>query len=299
MINEKPLIHLAVLMTCHNRREITLRCLKALYTQEDLDGVRLEVFLVDDGSTDKTTEAVSKEFPSVKIFHGDGNLFWNRGMHLAFSKALSGDYDYYLWLNDDSILYPRALAILISTHKELAGKGYSNSIIGSAMQDAATLEHTYGGIRKHHSWWGRVTQTKVKPDSHPVGCDASNGNCVLIPREVVEKIGIIDAAFHHRWGDHDYCFRARKSGCTVWLAPGYLGTCSRNPLEGTWEDTRLSFKERIKKIQSYKAMYPGDYLIYLRRHRGPFWLMHFVWPYIKVTLQTIGLLSKRRENIGL
>lgn len=47
---------LAVLMTCHNRRETTLKCLNTLYNQEGATNIDMAVYLVDDGSTDGKTE---------------------------------------------------------------------------------------------------------------------------------------------------------------------------------------------------------------------------------------------------
>lgn len=287
---------LAILMTCFNRRDTTLRALRALALQQGLEGIQIDVFLVDDGSTDGTAAAIAQEFPKVQVLKGDGGLFWNRGMHLAFANALTGNYDFYLWLNDDSILYPHALQTLLNTSAQLHQAGHREAIIGSAMQDAATHMHSYGGIRKHRNWWGRVWQTKLEPSERPQQCDATNGNCVLIPRAVTAKIGNLDPVFRHRWGDHDYCFRAIKAGCSVWLAPGYLGTCSRNPISGTWEDLSLGFGERIKKVMSHKAMHPKDYVVYLRRHRGPFWAIHWLWPYFKITLQSLKFMTQRKTK---
>ena len=63
---------LAVLMTCHDRRDITLVCLQTLYQQDAI----FDVFLLDDGSSDGTSEAVKQHYPNVKILPGNGNLFW-------------------------------------------------------------------------------------------------------------------------------------------------------------------------------------------------------------------------------
>lgn len=46
-------------------------------------GSPFDVFLVDDESTDGTSEAIKSEFPEVSIIKGDGSLFWNRGMYTA------------------------------------------------------------------------------------------------------------------------------------------------------------------------------------------------------------------------
>lgn len=62
---------IAVLLTCFNRKNKTLACLKSLF------GIipNCHVYLVDDKSTDGTSEAIKQNFPQVKIIKGDGNLF--------------------------------------------------------------------------------------------------------------------------------------------------------------------------------------------------------------------------------
>ena len=87
---------LAVLLTCRNRREKTLGCLRALFADKFSIPHRLDVLLLDDGSTDGTVAAISAEFPAVEIVLGDGNLFWNRAMHQLFQLALHRGYDAYL-----------------------------------------------------------------------------------------------------------------------------------------------------------------------------------------------------------
>ncbi len=278
---------LAVIMACHNRRPHTLACLRALKQQSFDDEVSIRVFLLDDGSTDGTSQAVNTEFPDVRILSGDGSLYWNRGMFQSFSAAIEEGSDFYLWLNDDCTLYPHALQTLLYSHRQLCEQGSEDSIIGSAMQDPDTGAFSYGGVKRHRSKMGRVRLERIAPEDRLVACDATNGNCVLIPDSVVRKVGNLDPIFLHRWGDHDYCFRALQAGCTVWLAPGYMGQCKENPLEGTWEDRSLPALERIRKLNSPQGMQFRDYAIYMRRHRGPWWPAHLLWPYVKIAMQTL------------
>lgn len=83
---------LAVLLTVHNRKTKTLKCLQQLYTQIPIKGYQVDVYLTDDGCTDGTPEAISQEFPQVHIIHGDGKLFWNRGMYTAWQEAAKNNY---------------------------------------------------------------------------------------------------------------------------------------------------------------------------------------------------------------
>src|SRR5918998_6020285 len=119
---------IAALAACHNRRRKTLSALEALFNQKLPPGVSLRVYLLDAGSTDGTPHAVQNAFPEVELLRGDGSLFWNGGMRLAFSQALTVGYDYYLWLNDDTILEGEALANLLHTHRSLAKEGSPDSI---------------------------------------------------------------------------------------------------------------------------------------------------------------------------
>lgn len=79
------MMRIAVLMTCYNRVETTLRCLRLLFEQKgDFD---VSVFLVDDGSSDKTGERVKANFPQVNAIKGTGALYWCKGMNLAWRTA--------------------------------------------------------------------------------------------------------------------------------------------------------------------------------------------------------------------
>ena len=98
----------AVLLTVHNRREKTLACLENCYRQIDSmkgdDTYSFSVYLVDDGSTDGTSEAVLQTYPQTHVIKGDGSLFWNHGMRTAWDAAAADEQDFYLWLNDDTLM---------------------------------------------------------------------------------------------------------------------------------------------------------------------------------------------------
>lgn len=102
------MLKVAVLLTVHNRREKTLECLQNCYQQIDSmkgDGsYEFAVYLVNDGCTDGTPEAVAESYPQTHIIRGDGSLFWNQGMRAAWTAAAADGQDFYLWLNDDTIL---------------------------------------------------------------------------------------------------------------------------------------------------------------------------------------------------
>ena len=89
---------IAVLITCFNRREKTLQCLRLISSQKTRPNIETNVFIVDGGSSDGTPEAIQKAFPKVKVKVEEG-LYWAGGMREAWKMAADeGDYDYYLLL---------------------------------------------------------------------------------------------------------------------------------------------------------------------------------------------------------
>lgn len=304
MSREKMSQTIAVLLTCYNRVKKTLLCLDALFAQTIPPGAGLSVFLVDDGSTDCTGDTVRDRFPQVQVINGDGSLFWNRGMHLAFGEALKDGFDHYLWLNDDITLREGAIENLLRTHRGLMLKGMEDSIIIASTRDPNTGEFNYGGYTQS----GRINPLKLTlrpPADKPVRCDTFCGNCVLIPRSVVERVGNIDPVYKHRWGDVDYGLRAKKLGCEIWAAPGYLGDCESNPMADRWRDSQHALRDRVKELHSVKGLGKKDWWIFVRRHGGPLWLLSGIKPYLRILFDAVGLkgfclrtneANERRQN---
>ncbi len=288
-------------MTCHNRKQNTIATLEALFAQDLPLNAQLFVYLVDDGSTDGTSEAVVDAFPDVKILQGDGSLFWNRGMCLAFNEALKAAYDFYLWLNDDTLLYTHAIAVLLETFQSLLQQEKPRPIVVGSICDPVTKRSSYGGVIKA-SWWHPFRYRRLEPDRIPAQCDTMNGNCVLVPRAVTHAIGGLDPAFSHTSGDFDYGLRAKKQGCSVWIAPGYVGTCPRNSLVGSClHDPAMGLQERWRQIVQPKGLPPSEFRVMAQRHGGPLWPLYWVMPYVRITLLSLfgGFVQPQRESQGL
>jgi len=276
-------------MTCYNRRVSTLQCLNSVYSQSQREPRSLTLYIVDDKSKDGTAEAIKAEYPEVKLIAGTGDLYWNRGMHVAFEEAMKEDFDYYLWLNDDTLLYPNAFDTMFETMHGLQKEGII-SIVTGATCDPESGKMTYGGI----NLVGKLRRELVWIDpmqDMSQACDTMNGNCTLIPRAVVQKLGNLDPAFHHSFGDMDYGFRANRAGYKVYLAPGFIGTCRGNSKAGTWRDETAPLSVRWRNLNSAKGSPFSQWSLYCRRYLGPLWPLYAVSPYVK-TLAS-GLLKSR------
>lgn len=292
---------IAALLTCHNRKPMTLACLLALFNQELPSNVTIDVYLVDDASTDDTAEAVSQSYPQVKILQGDGSLFWNGGTRVAFAEAMKYDYDYYLWLNNDTFVYPNALSNLVETFHNLRIRGEQRAIITGSTCDPNTKALTYGGVVRR-SRWRPLKFDLMEPGEEAKRCDTMNGNCVLIPREVVQVVGNLEPAFTHYAGDWDYGLRAQQQGCTVWVAPGYVGTCSGNYQPGSTADSPVALGEGLKKIAQPKGLpvreqvlHPfWEWKVFAQRHAGLFWPIYWLIPYRRLLWSLLIDRSKKK-----
>lgn len=272
-------VKLAVIMTCYNRRDTTLTCLRALSQQTEA----FDVYLTDDDSSDGTSEAVKTNYPQVHLLKGNGNLYWVGGMRLAFAEAMQKGYEYYLWLNDDTLIESDVIERLLAIHRDLSERDRSNSIVVGSTKDPQTGKPTYGGSIKSKRWYSNKFEF-LEPSGVLQECDTMYGNCVLIPDSVARKVGNLDAAFIHSLGDLDYGLRARKLGCSIWVAPGYVGICSKNSIRNSWADSDLPLSERLKKVVQVKGFPLKPWTIFCQRHSGLFWFIYWFLPYIRAII---------------
>ena len=282
---------ISVLMACHNRRERTLTCLRSLFRQEDQ--ATLEVFLVDDGSSDGTAGSVQREFPAVRIVPGTGDLYWSGGMRVAYRLAAQSEHDFLLWLNDDVELHPDALETMLTTHRELVGAGHAAAIVVGAVCDPLTHTTTYSGVSRGNSR-RKMQFSAVEPNDHAQACETMHGNLVLVPKAVHQLVGNLDPAFTHAISDFDYGLRALRHGCEVWLAPGHLGSCARNPLQGTWLDSCLSARARLQEMCSPRGLPPVEWWVFTRRHAGRAWPLFWASPYLRLVVRLAVSSARRR-----
>jgi GT2 family glycosyltransferase len=281
----------AVLITCHNRKQKTLNILSDLFSQVLPADVKLYVYLVDDGSTDGTAEAVRKAYPQVNILLGDGSLFWNGAMRQALATASQNEHDYYLWLNDDTVLNPEALGIMLATSVQLAQQGYRRSLVVGSICDPQSGKLTYGGLRRS-SWWHTLRFALVEPSQEVKPCETMNGNCVLIARAALQAVDNLDPAFSHYLGDWDYGLQAKKQGCTVWLAPGYMGKCELNSHLEQAADPDMSLSEQWQQVNHPKGLVlrgivlqPFQELkVFAQKHGGLLWPIFWLLPYRRLLL---------------
>lgn len=248
---------IAVLLTVFNRKDKTLQCLKRLYNQLPLEDYQVDVYLTDDGCTDGTPETVAEQYPQVNVIHAKGDLFWNRGMWTAWDAAAKAkEYDFYLWLNDDTFVYDNMLKVLTDAALQTEEK----AIVVGATEDTQHTSITYGGRLKG----GQIPQ----PNGKLTEVDYFNGNIVLIPQAVYRVLGNLDHYFTHSKGDFDYGMRAKKAGVAMYQAGEVLGECDEHPTIDKWCNPDVPFAQRWKMLHRPNGMPPKETFHLEKRHYG-------------------------------
>ncbi len=270
-------MNIAILLTCHNRRDKTRRCLQSLKEalflnyNSQIDKIWIEIFLTNDGCTDGTPESAKEVFSDKNILHilqGDGNLYWAGGMRFCWKEARKrhAEWDYYLLLNDDTELMPNLFDELFCAEQYSLDQFSQEGIISGItcdIRDSARI--TYGG-----DIWVNKVMAKTKrlaPNGKPQLCDLANANILLVPSVVVDKIGIFYEGYKHGKADYDYSNTARKAGIPVVLTANACGKCEHDHYDFASEAkkvTNMSLKQR-KEYFHNPVHSISDYLCLVRR----------------------------------
>ena len=270
---------IALLLTCHNRKDKTMACLQSLHQAILPKGYQFEVFLVDDGSTDDTSEAVNKTYPNVNIIQGSGSLYWAGGMRLAFNSISNiNEFELFLLLNDDTILYPGCIIDLILTH-EYSLKHYENyGVYVGSTQDPITKEFTYGARKFYNK-----KAERVLPSDLPKIADFANANILMISSVVINDLGFFDTTFTHGIADYDYTLNAGKKGYPIVVCPNYQGSCI-NYHGNNWLSKSSTLKNRVVYLYSPTGLSYREYTYYIKKNFG---VIAYVFAVSKLWLKTI------------
>ncbi|MEP7075997.1 MAG: glycosyltransferase family 2 protein [Acidobacteriota bacterium] len=237
-------IRVVAVSPVHNRRDETLQCLKSL-NRLNVDGLELRVIIVDDGSTDGTSEAIRDKFPDVEIVAGDGDLWYTAGTNRGIEAALLHDPKYIWAVNNDSIFDEQCLKRMVD-----CAESNPKSIVGALLLNWETPHKVFqvapkwdllrGGIQH----WRRQTIWTVPEE--PWEVELVVGNCVLYPAVVVREVGLMDERRLPQFGDAEYTPRMRRRGWRLFIEPCARVFCKPNDEISGFR--HLSINEKIKEM---------------------------------------------------
>lgn len=251
-----------IVIPVHNRRNVTLECLAHLAETGDLS--RFRVLVVDDGSSDGTTESIRQRFPEVLLARGNGDLWWTGAIALGMDEAFRQGASGVCWLNDDCLPEPGTLPALVEWGQRL----------GAIVSPLCVRSDTHARVPT--AFVGRL---QIHADKGCIEVDGVSGFCVRVPREVWLKIGAPDARrFPHYYGDTSYTLAAKKAGVRSYLLADYRAQLVR------YEPRPESVSEHLRRAAPAAANWTALFL----SPKSPFRIPTLFWYFIAKYGPTTG-----------
>lgn len=210
-------VSLAVVTPVHDRRETTLAFLESLFST-DAAGVALSVFVVDDGSTDGTADAIRARHPGVVLVPGDGSLWYTAGTNRGVAAALETDPDYVLACNDDLLFDAACLRQLLACAID-----HPRTVVApllSPVGDARRVVLAAPAWRVAAGGWHHAEDRTVdEAPARPFLVESVAGNCLLVPAAAYRECGLMDEEHLPHHGDAEFPSRLRRAGWRLAIAP--------------------------------------------------------------------------------
>ena len=190
----------------------TSACLESLARLDD--GVAHEVLVVDNGSTDGSPSVIRERFPGVHVVETGKNLGFAGGNNVGLRWALERGSEYALLPNDDTEVAPDFLRLLV----EVAGSDPRIGMLGPTIYyyaEPQTVWSAGGSVD-----WRRGTTRMVGVGEQDTGqfgespreMDFITGCALLVKRDVLQRVGLLDERFFTYYEDTEWCVRARRAG---------------------------------------------------------------------------------------
>jgi GT2 family glycosyltransferase len=234
------MLDLWIVAVNYNGLEDTLKCLRSL---KAVEYPRLSVVVVDNASAKDPIESLRAEFPAGHFVRNPVNGGWAGGNNDGIVYALERGAEQVVLLNNDTTVPPDFAQRLIAAAAAHPDFGILGPVINfmddpdEVMTDGCIFNRPgYPGFFQRQP----VPLTRVEPPA-VTEVDIVNGCCMMIGRQVFERIGLIDERFFLIHEESDFCLRARQAGFRC----GVLGESL------VWHKGSSSFKRSGKRWQRY------------------------------------------------
>ncbi len=272
-------VRLSVILVSHNTKEHILDCLFHLGRYPS--SYETEFIVVDNASTDGSVEAVAAQYPHVRLFRNRENLGYSGGVNQGIREATG---EYYLILNPDIVVKEGSLDRLIEYVADNPDVGIAGSRLLNAdgsIQHSPRSFYTFKTFLYRRTPLGRIfADSQVIRDHLMLDWDHLTtrdvdwmlGACLLVRREAVDDVGLMDERFFLYFEDVDWCYRMKAHGWrVVYVADSVMHHLHRRESAGgLWN--RRTFIHLASMLRFYDKWSHFLYRMKSQRHFARFFL---------------------------
>jgi GT2 family glycosyltransferase len=216
-------VDLSIIIVNWNTRALLRSCLASI--QAEAQGIIYETLVVDNASADHSAAMVSENFPDVVLMQNDENIGFARANNRAIRRSRGR---YILLLNPDTTVLDNALGQMVTfadTGPQIGALGCKilttdGSIdFRCARRFPSLLTEFFARTRlskrfPHHPLFGRFLMGDWDHrSSREVDCLV--GSCMMVRREVIEQVGLLDEDFFMYGEDMEWCYRIKRAGWRI------------------------------------------------------------------------------------
>jgi GT2 family glycosyltransferase len=205
-----------IIIISNNRKEDTLECLSSV---EKSTYENQSIIVLDNASMDGSVEAIQNNFPRAHII----SLVENRGYagnnNVGIRVALAQGAKWVFILNDDTIMAPDCISCMIESGESHPKIGILGPMIYH--YDEQNVIQTAGGILDTRLYPSHLGQNEKDSGEFviPHYVDWISGCAILVRREVIEQVGLLDERFFCYLEETEWCLRAKRSGWEILHVP--------------------------------------------------------------------------------
>lgn len=221
-------MELSIIIVNYKTEELTSNCIDSVI-KSNTKGLDYEIILVDNASQDGSIEAIEKQFPDVMIIKNTENMGFSKANNIGIKESKG---DYILLLNSDTIVEQNTLKGAISfikDHKHIGALGCKILLPSGKLDPACKrsfptpLNGLYHSLNLDTAFpdnvhFGSYNLTYVD-ENKTCSIDCIMGAFMLVPRVVIDQIGLLDEDFFMYGEDIDWCYRIKKAGYQVMYYP--------------------------------------------------------------------------------
>ncbi len=245
----------------------TCECLQSLRA---ISYPNYEVLVVDNGSRGDDAQQLRQRFGnSIQLIENPQNSGFAGGANIGIRQALSAGTDYVLLLNNDVVVHPRFLDELVSAAQ--AAPDLAAACPKIYFYHRPQVIYSTGG--RINPWIGSARQVgRGRQDrgqyDQPAPRDYADGACMLVSRQALERVGLLDEDYFAYWEETDWCARARDLGLRSYYVPS----------------ARIWHKAATSQAASndFHFLFRRNALLFLRKRKTPLHLLSALLLYLFV-----------------